>query len=138
MAYQCYEKDGRDQGYGVPATCDHPGCTADIDRGMGYACGGDPTENCGLFFCAEHRRHDVYPEAEWTDQNRHQFGVCERCASGDEPFDPSPDTEYWRAWKMNHPTWARWREENPDFTKANVGLIGHKTVLEEIKLNEAD
>lgn len=30
----------RDIGYGVPAFCDHPGCTAEIDRGLAYVCGG--------------------------------------------------------------------------------------------------
>jgi hypothetical protein len=54
MGYACYERNGRDQGYGVPAKCDHPECNKDIDRGIGYACGGDPMENCGLFFFAEH------------------------------------------------------------------------------------
>ena len=32
----------RDIGYGVPATCDQPGCGADIDRGLAFVCGGDP------------------------------------------------------------------------------------------------
>ena len=32
----------RDIGYGVPSICDHPGCTARIDRGLSYVCGGEP------------------------------------------------------------------------------------------------
>ena len=47
MGYACYERNGRDQGYGVPAKCDHPGCDADIDRGIAYACGGEPTDTKG-------------------------------------------------------------------------------------------
>ena len=47
----------RDIGYGVPAICDHPGCNKEIDRGLGYVCGGEPyggEHGCGLFFCGEH------------------------------------------------------------------------------------
>lgn len=137
MGYGCYERGGRDQGYMVPAICDHPDCSAEIDRGIGYACGDDPMENCGLFFCHDHKRHDVDPEAEWADGNRHQFGVCERCAADHPAFDPSPDTEYWCAWKMNHESWGGWRSENPDFVKANAHLIGHSEVMRDIE-NEAN
>ncbi len=132
MGYACYEKDGRDQGYGIPAICDHPDCFEEIDRGIGYACGGDPMENCGLFFCSTHRSHDVDPEAEWADENRHDFGVCERCAKGEPAFTPSADTEFWRAWKMNHVTWAKWRSENAAFVEENSHLVGHKKVMSEI------
>jgi hypothetical protein len=44
----------RDIGYGVPATCDRPGCGTGIDRGLAYVCGGQPyggEEGCGLYFC---------------------------------------------------------------------------------------
>lgn len=119
MGYSCYEMNGRDQGYGVPATCDHPGCNKNIDRGMAYACGGDPTENCGLFFCGEHRSHCVDPDAEWTSENRHTFGVCERCAADAEPFDPSPDSQEWIDHKLTNPTWAEWRAENPKWVAEN-------------------
>lgn len=117
MGYGCYELNGRDQGYNVPAKCDHPDCNEDIDRGMGYSCGGDPTENCGLFFCRKHRSHDVDPEAEWSDDNRHDFEVCERCAKCEESFDPSPDTQEWIDHKMTCETWANWRAKNPEFVK---------------------
>lgn len=123
MGYQCYEMNGRDQGYGVPAKCDHPGCNEDIDRGMGFACGGDPNENCGLFFCHKHKAHDIDPEAEWTADNRHTFSVCGRCKTGAEPFDPSPDTQEWIDHKMIDPTWDLWRSENPEFVKANQASL---------------
>lgn len=32
----------RDIGYGVPATCDHPDCNEEIDRGLAYVCGNEP------------------------------------------------------------------------------------------------
>lgn len=47
----------RDVGYGVPATCDHPGCQKLIDRGLAYVCGGQPyggDDGCDLFFCEDH------------------------------------------------------------------------------------
>jgi hypothetical protein len=50
-------KFGRDIGYGVPAPCDHPGCGAEIDRGLSYVCGTHPyggEHGCGLHFCGDH------------------------------------------------------------------------------------
>jgi hypothetical protein len=51
------EVDGREVGYSIAATCDHPGCKSVIDRGLAYACGGKHGEteySCGGYFCAEH------------------------------------------------------------------------------------
>jgi hypothetical protein len=63
------DEDGRDIGYGISATCDHPGCETKIDRGLSYCCGdmhgGDLDEEntgteavlyqcCGRYFCPEH------------------------------------------------------------------------------------
>lgn len=110
MGYACYEKDGRDQGYGVPAKCDHPDCDADIDRGVGYACGGDPMENCGLFFCGQHLTHYRDP-----DTGRWSAAVCERCHDDAQPFDQKPDTQEWIDHKLTDPSWAEWRNENPKF-----------------------
>lgn len=33
----------RDIGYGVPATCDHPGCGAKIDRGLSFVTTNNPS-----------------------------------------------------------------------------------------------
>jgi len=122
MGYACYERNGRDQDYGVPAKCDHPGCDADIDRGIAYACGGEPTENCGLFFCGKHLSHRIInedtPDEEWTP------ALCERCHDEDAaPFDPSPDTQEWIDHKMIDPTWDLWRSENPEFIAANMASL---------------
>jgi len=49
--------DGREVGYAVQATCDHPECNVAIDRGLSYICGGmmDGGEHgCGKFFCSQH------------------------------------------------------------------------------------
>lgn len=91
----------RDIGYGVPATCDHPGCGREIDRGLGYVCGGDVyggEDGCGLFFCGDHGGGFT----------------CERCNKGADPFEPTSDTAEWIDWKLTDESWARWRAENPD------------------------
>lgn len=49
--------DGREIGYGVPATCDQPGCEAKIHRGLAYSCGnehGGGEHGCGEYFCYNH------------------------------------------------------------------------------------
>lgn len=96
---------GRFFGYGVPATCDYPSCGAAIDRGLGHACGdgalGD--DNCGLYFCG---RHLLYVE-------HRDSAVCRRCADGEPPFDPTPDTDEWVEHLLTDPSWGKWRDENP-------------------------
>jgi hypothetical protein len=99
----------RDIGYGVPATCDHPGCGAAIDRGLAYVCGGEPyggEDGCGLFFCGEHL---------FVGNHRQ---MCERCLGFGPPFDPTPDTAEWTEWKLTDESWAAWRDENPETVKA--------------------
>jgi hypothetical protein len=86
-------------GYGVPAFCDHPGCVAEIDRGIGYVCGGEVyggDDGCGLYFCPDHRHI-----------------LCERCESGSDPFDPTPDTREWIQHMLTDESWASWRRSNP-------------------------
>lgn len=100
------EERKRDIGYGVPARCDHPGCSEGIDRGLSYICGGDiggGEHGCGLFFCGNHRIH--------RNAGR---GLCARCAEGKPPFDPAPDHPDWMRWKLTDESWAPWRAENPD------------------------
>jgi hypothetical protein len=49
--------DGREVGYSVDAICDQDGCNAEIDRGLGYCCGGmhgGAEHGCGNYFCGEH------------------------------------------------------------------------------------
>ncbi len=124
MGYQVYEdRDARDRGverwagYGVPAVCDHPDCTAKIDRGMGYRCAEhtvyryfdeegeqcssdedwvdereEQEEGCGLHFCAEHLGHET-----------HGDGIV-----------PKPDTVEWEQWMLTDDSWSEWRSENPE------------------------
>jgi len=97
---------GRDVGYGVPATCDHPDCTETIDRGLPYVCGGQPhggDEGCGLHFCGKHM-YNTGPDGEQQ---------CERCGEGIKPFEPKPDVQEWINWKLTDNSWEQWRQENP-------------------------
>lgn len=58
MGWACGIVNGREVGYAVEATCDHPGCTKKIDRGLAYVCGNDHgggEHGCGNYFCEEHR-----------------------------------------------------------------------------------
>ena len=102
----------RDVGYGVPAECDHPECTEQIDRGLGFVCGGQPfggEYGCGLYFCGEHLGYG----AEDEDGNEVEGRFCERClvTGSGIPFEPKPDTQEWTDWKMTDPSWAQWRAE---------------------------
>ena len=98
-------KHDRDIGYGVPAKCDYPGCNADIHRGLAYVCGGEPyggEHGCGLYFCEDHQ------------VGEHQ--TCEHCAAQDgQEFEPTPDTPEWINHKLADESWAKWREEHPDW-----------------------
>lgn len=93
----------RDIGYGVPATCDHPDCNEQIDRGLAHVCGGAPyggDGGCGLYFCGNHL-----------------FALghrCERCAKRRKPFLAKPDLPVWIEWKLTHESWQSWRDENPE------------------------
>lgn len=105
----------RDIGYGVPARCDHPGCTAEIDRGLAFVCGGQPyggEHGCGLYFCGKHLTYAEFQEM--PDAEVEVVQACERCADGaHEPFTPSPDVPRWMRHKLTDRSWAAWRRENP-------------------------
>lgn len=92
----------RDIGYGVPATCDAPGCGADIDRGLSYVCGNEPyggDRGCGLYFCDKHQ------VGRWQR--------CTRCTNYRQPYKPSPDVREWIEHKLTDESWEQWRKENP-------------------------
>lgn len=68
---------GRPIGYAHDATCDHEGCEAVIDRGLGYACGGmhGAGETCEGYFCGAHMTHRHLPGEDRWEQ------VCIPCAA---------------------------------------------------------
>ncbi len=72
---------GRKIGYLITATCDQPGCSQVIDRGVEAACGGmhgtdDPEWSCDDYFCAEHR-HSV--EVKQTSGRFACRSLCSTC-----------------------------------------------------------
>lgn len=100
----------RDIGYGVIAFCDHPGCGKEIDRGLGYVCGGEPRggeRGCGLYFCGRHM-FIFSPQ------------LCERCKPrrGHKPFKPALEHPLWVHHKLTHDSWQQWRDENPKEVEA--------------------
>lgn len=98
MGYACYERDGRDCGYGVPAICDHPRCSAEIDRGVAYKC-----NYCERFLCSEHLFYGARG-------GRH----CTPCAHYKAPYAPKPDVAEWVEWKLTDESWEEWRCANPE------------------------
>lgn len=113
----------RDIGYGVPASCDHPGCGKVIDRGLGCVCGGEPyggEKGCGLYFCGDHL-----------------FGfedaLCDQCSHRRKPFKPTLDRPYWMAHKLVDESWEKWRKENPE----EVALLKERVTQDEIAMYRA-
>jgi hypothetical protein len=109
----------RDIGYGVPAICDYPQCTEEIDRGLGYVCGGGTyggENGCGLYFCGRHLHCGSYQ-------------ACDRCEAGRPPYEPTPDTAEWLSWKLTDESWAQWCAENPaEVEQARAQLAALKPV----------
>ncbi|WIX32532.1 hypothetical protein QO259_17235 [Salinicola sp. JS01] len=71
------DSQGRPIGYAHPATCDHPGCSEQIDRGLSYACGGMHGEDevsCERYFCSAHRLNTVLCSGRY-------HSVCDQCAA---------------------------------------------------------
>lgn len=117
MGYMIYERNGRDCGYGVPAWCDQPDCWKKIDRGLGYLCGQEPggdEHGCGLYFCGQHSFF-AYPEDHDEPVEEFLGARCQQCMDGKDPFEPKPDHPEWILWKLNHDSWAQWREQNADW-----------------------
>jgi len=74
------DSEGRPIGYAHAATCDHPGCTAGIHRGIDYACGGmhgGDDVSCDRYFCSDHRLTFVQRQ---DGAGEHQVRVCDECA----------------------------------------------------------
>lgn len=100
------ERWNRDIGFDVTATCDHPDCQKAINRGVEHVCGSEPyggDSGCGLYFCADHL------ETKTLDADEGPISVCAQCASGKEPFEPTPDSKEWVEYKQTSHYWAGWR-----------------------------
>lgn len=78
--------DGREIGYTVKAKCDEGGCGADIDRGLGYACGGmhdDNEHGCGGYFCGKHLLFWMTEDYD-DDENAKSAMLCQACVRAKE------------------------------------------------------
>ena len=96
----------RDIGFDVTANCDHPDCKNTIDRGINHVCGSEPyggDTGCGLYFCADHL------ETRTVSDEEGPTALCAQCASGKEPFEPTPDSKEWVEYKQTSHYWAGWR-----------------------------
>lgn len=130
MGYQVYRirKDDctgyRFGGYGVPTICEYPDCKEEIDRGMAYACGGEPFSEygCDRYFCSKHRvmagfkvdgdterlcDHEEDCDCEYKE-------VCERCRDGKDPFPYKSEHPTWMRHVLKDESWKEWRDENPE------------------------
>lgn len=124
------ENQNRDVGYGILAICDHPECTAEIDRGLAYICCEDINHNacCGAFYCAEHRENYVYgdeiddmedEELEALNIDVESQEVFDAVENGDivrcrhEPIQPNKENAAWLEHVLKDESWSQWREENP-------------------------
>ncbi len=113
MGYQIYEVGGRWGGYGVPSICEYPTCNEEIDRGMSYACGGEPFSQygCDRYFCGKHRELHCFNTGEGR---REEVEVCERCTKGKKPFPYKPERPEWIKHLLTDESWKEWRKENPE------------------------
>jgi len=71
------DSKGRDMGYAIEATCDHPECDKEIDRGLDFACGGMHGEDevsCENYFCNLHRSHII-------EDNLYHGGLARVCVA---------------------------------------------------------
>lgn len=131
-------KWNRDIGYGVPAFCDYPGCTDEIDRGLSYVCGGEPyggDRGCGLYFCGNHIKvHERLPQ------------LCAHCSPRRlAPFTPSKEHPKWAQWKLTHSSWEQWRSDSPEEVKAleqiindSIGRYGINPLIKNKKLQPGE
>lgn len=124
MGYQVYKVGERFGGYGVPAICEQPECTKEIDRGMSFACGDEPFSEygCDRYFCSEHRYYVYFKDngARCRHQNDcgcHAVELCKRCKNGKSPFPYKPEHPDWIKHILTDKTWAQWRKNNPKKVK---------------------
>ena len=116
MGYQVYRVGKRWGGYGVPAICEHPDCDEEIDRGVSYACGGEPfsERGCDMYFCSKHLIYHNFN----VGGGREIREVCERCDKYRPQFPYKPEHPDWIKHLLTDKSWAEWRKENPDEVKA--------------------
>ena len=122
MGYSIYMVKKRWGGYGVPAFCEHPGCEEEIDRGMPYACGGEPFSEwgCDRYFCSKHRYYTCVDELDEEGEECNDscegehVELCQPCSKGEGEYPYKPEHPTWVRHLLKDPSWKEWRTENPD------------------------
>jgi hypothetical protein len=122
MGYAVYRVGKRWGGYGVPAYCEEPDCKEEIDRGVSYACGGEPFSawGCDKYFCGKHRHYscprDIRNEGEECDDecDEDHIELCLPCSKGEAGYPYKPEHPIWVKHILKDKSWAEWRKENPD------------------------
>lgn len=125
MGYAVYfdHSTHRWAGYGVPAECDWPDCSEEIDRGLGFKC-----EDHGHFVLEldgeqiDYARFDDEPDAEevWEEVEGCGWFLCSEHRDRREVYDHNtitegkPDSAEWIEHMRTDESWEKWREENPD------------------------
>lgn len=81
------DNEGREIGYGVEAICDHKYCSAKINRGLAYVCGGmhgGGAHGCGRYFCGDHLGWAGVPDLGCPSEGQ----LCAECAAKAEARFP--------------------------------------------------
>lgn len=130
MGYQIYQVGKRWGGYGVPAICEHPDCKEEVDRGISYACGGEPfsEKGCDRYFCSKHLNYIYFNEdgercRHKNDCDCESVELCERCAKGKPSFPYKPEHPDWVKHLLKDPSWSEWRKKNPVKVKELKSLV---------------
>lgn len=143
MGYQVYrvkKTSGgyRFAGYGVPAICEHPDCNKEIDRGMSYACGGEPFSDfgCDRYFCEAHLHYTGIDETKGAicrhrnDCDCESVQLCDKCrdpkSKGYYPY--KEETKEWCRHVLKDASWKEWRDENPEMVEDYKKIIAKKDV----------
>ena len=103
MGYAQYTlPSGKHAGYAVEAICEAEGCQEKIDRGLGFACGGDVGDqggcSCEGYFCGSHlfsvgTLPDTHARTELGAFTR----LCRQCTSLAAFMDWIEEAELYRA-----------------------------------------
>ncbi|MEX0305639.1 MAG: hypothetical protein AB3N24_24730 [Leisingera sp.] len=102
MGYGSYTlPSGKEAGYLVEATCEHPGCNERIDRGMGFACGGDAGDqggcSCEGYFCGKHLFSvETLPDIHARTELGQCVSLCHQCTSQAAFLDWIEEAEQYR------------------------------------------
>ena len=96
MGYSVYWANGRWQGYGVIAICDHKKCLTGIDRGLSFQHISDKDNSPPSVFCCE--KH------EYANPGQFELNLDKE----------SPD---WLKHVLEDESWEGWRTENPEMVE---------------------